>query len=479
VSRAPLTLARLSLAMVLATISLGCTSTVQVQDQLVGKMRVGDYPGAIEIVESEKDGAFDGKNRLLYYFERGMLLQLDGDYAESNRAFENAKHVGDELYTESVSDIGASFLSNDYVLDYAGENFERTLVHLFSALNYLMLREPDSALVEIRQVGEYLRKLQVDSTNENVYQEDAFARYLAALVYESGGELDAAFVGYKKAAVAYQSYGTDYSVARPPSLFSNAGRVAQHLGAWAQDDLRELGSDGRWRSLPSGAGEVYVLHFNGLSPIKDQNKFSIPFSTAWPLALAFQAGAPGGNGTNINRAIAFSSSISGFDVVSVAFPRFVNRPYAIALMRPRADAALEISNPELVEDVGAIAEKDLADRIVRIRAKTIARAAFKYALQKGAEIAAQNSSSEYGDPLRLATQITGNIARYATEQADKRVWSTLPDQIWMSSVVLPAGSHDITIDFLNDRGVVVESRVVSGVQVSDGSRQFVIVRTVR
>jgi hypothetical protein len=49
----------------------------------------------------------------------------------------------------------------------------------------------------------------------------------------------------------------------------------------------------------------------------------------------------------------------------------------------------------------------------------------------------------------------------------------------MSSVVLPAGSHDITIDFLNDRGVVVESRVVSGVQVSDGSRQFVIVRTVR
>jgi hypothetical protein len=148
-------------------------------------------------------------------------------------------------------------------------------------------------------------------------------------------------------------------------------------------------------------------------------------------------------------------------------------------MRPQADAAFEVSDPELVEDIGAIAEKDLADRIVRIRTKTIARAAIKYALQKGAEIAAKESSDEYGELLSLATQITGNIARYASEQADKRVWSTLPDQIWMSSVVLPAGSHDLTIDFLNERGVVVESRIVPGIQVSDGSRQFVIVRTVR
>ncbi len=463
----------------LVIVASGCASTRKVQQEIVDKMRVGDYPGAIELVEAEKDGAFDGKNRLLYYFERGMLLHLDGYYAESNVAFENAKRVGDELYTESVSNIGVSFLSNDYALDYAGENFERTLVHLFSALNYLLLREPDSALVEIRQVGEYLRKLQVDSPNENVYQEDAFARYLSALVYESRGEIDAAFVDYKKAAVAYQDYGADYEVTRPTSLLPNAERVARRLGHWAEDDLRDLGSDGDWRGLPSGAGEVYVLHYNGLSPIKDQDKFSIPFSRAWPLALAFQAGTAGHDRANVNRAIALSSSISGFDVISVAFPKFVERQYTIASMRPRADAALDISDPELVEDIGAIAEKDLADRIVRIRTKTIARAAFKYVLQKGAEIAAQKSSSEYGDLLSLATQITGNIVRYASEQADKRVWSTLPDQIWMSSMVLPTGSHDLTIDFLNAQGTIVETRILSGIQVSDGSRQFVIVRTVR
>ena len=463
---------------VLFAFVVGCGSTGKVQQQLGEKMLLGDYPGALAVVEDQKTKSFDGKNRLLYFLERGMLLHVHGQYAKSNIAFEEAKRIADTFYTKSLTNEGFSLMSNDYALDYAGENFERTLIHLFAALNYVLLEESDSALVEIRQVGDYLRKLQVDSTNENVYQEDAFARYLSALLYESGGELDSAFVDYKKAAAAYRAYGSDYAVAEPSSLRRNAERVASRLGAWAQEDLRSEGEDVPPRFLPEGAGEIIILHYNGLLPIKGQDKYTIPFSRAWPLAVAFQAAAQTGDRADVNRAIAFSSQIAGADVVAVAFPKFVDRPYSIARMRPNASDALEISRPELVEDIGAIAEKDLADRIVRIRTRVIARAAIKYALQKGAEIAAKESSSEYGDLLSLATQITGNIARYASEQADKRMWATLPDKIWMASVVLPAGAHDLSVDFLNDQGVAIESRIIPEVQVSDGSRQFIIVRTV-
>ena len=111
--------------------------------------------------------------------------------------------------------------------------------------------------------------------------------------------------------------------------------------------------------------------------------------------------------------------------------------------------------------------------------KRLIRAAIKYALQKGAETAVRQGGGEYGSLLAVATQITGNVARYASEQADKRVWSTLPDQIWMSSVVLPEGTHDLTVDFLNAQGRVVESCSITGIQVSPGSRQFIIVRTVK
>lgn len=470
---------RVTLMIVLTAIGVGCASTGKVQQQLAEKMRSGDYSGALRLVEEQKSKAFKDENRLLYFLERGMLLHIDGQFMESNAAFEEAKQIGDALYTKSLSDLGFSLMSNDYALDYAGENFERTLIHLFAALNYVQLGEIDSALVEVRQVGNYLRKLQIDSTNENVYQEDAFARYLSALLYESGGELDSAFVDYKKAAVAYRSYRSAYAVKEPVSLMPNAERVASQLGQWAQNDLRDLGGGAPPRIFPEGAGEIIVLHYNGLSPIKGQDRYTIPFSEAWLLAIAFQGAARTGDRVNINRAIAISSQIAGVDVVSVAFPKFVDRPYTIVRMRPNVKGALEISRPELVEDIGAIAVKDLEDRIIRIRTKTIARAAIKYALQKGAEVAVREAGGEYASLFGVATQIAGNIARFASEQADKRVWSTLPDQIWMSSIVLPEGEHDLTVDFLNTQETVVESHSILGVQVFAGSRQFIIVRTVK
>ena len=466
---------------VLIAATAGCASTGRVQQQLEAQMKLGDYPTAIQTVETEREGAYRGKNRLLYYLERGMLLHLSGQYAESNVAFETAKQVGNDLYAASISGTGLSLMTNDYALDYAGENFERTLVHLFSALNYELQGERDSALVEIRQVGDYLRKLQIDSTNDNAYQEDAFARYLGALFYELVGEYDAALVDYKKALEGYALYASQFSVTRPPSLFPNAERVAGRLGRWASDDLSDLGSPGVVREIPPGHGEIVVLHYNGLAPIKGQDVIVLPFSEAWAIAVALQGVGDGDAQAQIARATTYVSILSGADVVPVAFPKYVARPYLIAAMEPRIAGATQITGPELVEDIGAIAEKDLEDRRARIYAKAVARAAIKYAIQKGAEEAARQASN--GDQnqalLVSGTQILGTLGRFATEQADKRVWSTLPDEIWMTSMVVPAGRHDLEVDFVTAQALLVESQSVPGIEVPAGGRRFVILRTVK
>ena len=467
----------LTLSFVLSAL-LGCASTGRVQLELQQQMVLGDYPMAIQLVEDEKEKSFGGKNRLLYYLERAMLLHVDGQNAESNVAFEEAKRLGREFYTESLSGQGLSLMTNDYSLDYAGENFERTLIHLFAAMNYSQLGDSDAALVETRQVGEYLRKLQIDTTNENVYQEDAFARYIAAMLYEASGEYNSALVSYKKAIAAYGVYGTQFSVPQPASLFGNAERIAGRLGSWAQEDLAGLGSLGMAREIPSGSGELVILHYNGLAPIKDQTRITIPFSDAWLLVLALQAVTDDEANNQIGQATAFVGSIKGVDVVSVAFPKYVDRPYTIATLEPRIASAALILGPELVEDIGAIAEKDLEDRKARIYAKSVARAAIKYAIQKGAQMAAEQAGGDYGALLSVGTQIVGNIARYASEQADKRVWSTLPDKITMTSVILPAGTHDVDLDFLTAQSMLVESRSFSQVAVPDGGRRFLIVRTV-
>ena len=67
-------LPRLALSVVLSVL-LGCASTGRVQLELQQKMVLGDYPMAIQLVEDEKEKSFGGKNRLLYYLERAMLLR--------------------------------------------------------------------------------------------------------------------------------------------------------------------------------------------------------------------------------------------------------------------------------------------------------------------------------------------------------------------------------------------------------------------
>lgn len=460
---------------------VGCASTSRVQEQLASEMIRGDYPAAIETVEAQRDRAYRGKNRLLYFLERGMLLQVDGRFAESNAAFESAKRVADQLYATSITGTGISFMTNDYALDYVGENFERTLIHLFSALNYEQLGDVESALVEIRQMEDGLRKLQVDAGGSNAYQDDAFARYLGALFYEQGREDDASFVDFRKAVGAYGAYADRFSVTRPPSLLPNAGRVARRLGSWAEEDLIEIGWDGSVREIPDGHGELVLLHYNGLVPVKDQTMIVLPFDEAWAIVLALQIASDDRGREQIAQATTFVSAIEGVDVVPVAFPKYVSRPYAIDSMAPRVAGAASVVGPELVEDIGAIAEKDLEDRKARIYAKSVARAAIKFAIQKGAEEAARQASS--GDQnqafLVAGTQLLGTLGRFATERADERVWSTLPDEIWMTSMVLPAGRHDVEVDFLSAQSTIVESRTIPGVDVPAGGRRFLILRTVR
>jgi hypothetical protein len=255
--------------------------------------------------------------------------------------------------------------------------------------------------------------------------------------------------------------------------------VAAHLGPWARADLASLGSTGEIREIPPGSGELILLHYNGLSPIKGQTRITIPFSEAWPFVLALQAVADAEAREQIGQATTVIGSVHGVDIVSVALPTFIPRPYSIARMKPRVDAAHEVAGPELVEDIGAIAEKDLEDRKGRIYAKAVARAAIKFAIQKGVEAAARGADDEYGALLSVGTQIVGNIARYASEQADQRLWSTLPDQIWMSSMILPAGLHDLEVDFVTARSEVVETRSIANVEILPGRRRFLVLRTVR
>jgi hypothetical protein len=116
--------------------------------------------------EHEKD--YGANQELLFLLDSAMIHMRCGNYEKSNEYFHRAEYLTDYLWTRSFTKETLSFLVNDYTIPYAGEEFEKALINLFSAINYVKLQQYDDALVEIRRLDLHLRALNAKYDKENV-----------------------------------------------------------------------------------------------------------------------------------------------------------------------------------------------------------------------------------------------------------------------------------------------------------------------
>jgi hypothetical protein len=431
-----------------------------------------DFSQAAALVEKSKEVHYGPKNALLYYLDLGMLQHLEGKYKESNEAFEKAKRLALELFTKSVTTEASTFLVSDNLRPYNGEDFERALIHVFSALNYVFLGQGEEALVEARQVDFLLTKLKTDHGHKNVYTEDAFVRYLAGMIYENQGELNDAYISYWKSLETYDIYKKNYGVTAPTALLQDALRTAQALGF--RDEAARIQK--QWGGtapgpLPRGAGEVVVLHYGGLPPRKVDSFFEIGFMAGWGYVDAVQP--RGQEEEQVEQARTIAKSILADEVVRMAFPKYERTPYTIRSLDVRTAESPTTHAAQLAEDVGAIAIKSLQDRVGRIRAKTIARAVVKFTLSQ--KLAAKVQEKKGEGAAWLAKKLL-QVASTATELSDKRCWQTVPDRINVARVTLPAGDHNLILTFRDANGGAVSTKEIK-VKVAAGKKSFAVVHT--
>lgn len=448
---------------------VGCASTLTLRELNSYILKNEFAPAAAQIEKQKK--SYGDKNALLYYLDRGMLLHLAGQYADSNQALETAKKVARDLYTKSVTAHLSTFLVNDLMTPYYGEDFERAFIHIFSAINYAALGDGEAALVECRQLDSFFRALPFDGQRA-AYQDDAFARYLAGLLYEDRGEINDAFISYMKSLAAYDAYGTFYKTAHPPQLVQDALRTAKRLGF--SDKAAEIQK--RWGPVavaapaPSDTGEVVLLHYSGLGPEKVDSFFEISVYNGWPYVE--QVNTKSQDDTSVEQARSVMRSLAADKMIRVAFPKYHRN--AVRVKTVEVESGSTTVHGVLVEDVGAIAVRNLDDRVVRTRSRAIARAVVKYLLsQQAGDVVEKNSNENWGFLVKTILQ----AASAATEVADKRSWRTLPDHIAMARLSLPAGDHALTLRFLDDRGTPLETRTVPVVKVTPGRKTVLITRT--
>ena len=198
---------------------------------------------AIRLMEESRD-EYGTNGRLLFLLDSGMVHLQCGRYASAQEYFHEAERTADRLWTESISQNVASLLVNDYMMAYPGEDYERAMIHLMSAIGYLQMGAPDEALVEARRLDTLLTVYNTKYVEKNVYKEDAFGRYLSGMLREDDNALDEAFIDYLLAARAYKDYEAAYGTRRPRSLEEDLLRLGNAVDRTAEA-LEVLGATGR------------------------------------------------------------------------------------------------------------------------------------------------------------------------------------------------------------------------------------------
>jgi hypothetical protein len=416
------------------------------------EMARGDYAAARSLVEKGDE------NDVLYLMEKGLVSYYAGLYNESNDAFERADVLAEDLYTKSLSREAAALLTSDLVLKYAGTEMERVMIDFYMALNYLDLGLPDDALVECRKINE---KLALYGAGGQDDYHDAFLQYITGVMYEWGGELNDALVSYRAARHDYPDFSGRYGVAAPPSLRCDLVRAAKALGVSvpemeedageeygtgddrAADD--EAGHRGECGVHPEGAatqGQVVLILELGFIAHKDEVVVHIPIlEDERDRAEAYDK----------DFFMTLGNRVSGYDVggrevayiLSIAIPYYV-RTEPLARVGRLSVGRMETETTK-AEDLSAIATTSLDQRMPRILAKTAARAVMKYLAKKGAE-------EKWGKLPGALVDVVGS----ATEHADTRSWLTLPSEIHLARLSLPAGTYEASLELLDRTGETVE-----------------------
>lgn len=410
-----------------------------------------DYDSAYKLVKKNK-GTYAERNAVLYYMDEGIISHFAGRYKESNRSFSKAESIMEELYTKSISKQVASFLISDNTVPYRGEDFERAMVNLFMALNYVGLGKWEDAVVEGRKVDSKLNLInsQYEEGKGNVYKEDGFIRFLMGALYELEGEINDAFISYRKAEAVYRTeYLPNYGIS-PPTILVEDLLTSAHAMDF-HEEMAEIKKEYPNVTFIDSArkkemAEVYFIHYNGLAPEKVEKRFLVPMP-------------------------------DGF-VVKIAYPKFVKRSYRIShgeitLMNLGSGRSYRFPTV-LMEDIASIAVLNLENRINRIKAKAIARATTKYLASKGLSKVAEK---EGGKLLGFVVQVSASIASVATEQADVRQWRLLPAEIRVGRSVIPPGEYRGRIRFVGSGGSVISSREIAPFSVKKGEERFFIYRT--
>lgn len=376
----------------------------------------------------------EGRDRLLMLMERGRARQLAGayqessaDYLEAIRHFELLEDKATVTVTGSLAQAGA-VLTNDNVIPYDGESFERVILHQLDAFNRLATGEFDFVGVNVRNAAYRLdreierhekemkevhdaRQKHADLpqvSDQPAYQsnlaaatalaatlansfQNAYVYYFAGVWYERQQEWGNAYIAYKRALEL-----------RPGSAMIRGD--AARMGARNGIDAAELAALGGPPPAAAAGTEVIIFAEEDFICPKDAFYVPIPIFTG-----------------------------NGLIMIPISLPY-----YRVSAEQPAPVQVFDgtgrlLQSSDLLCDFRALAVKALQEQMPAILVRQAVRAT-----AKGLAVAAARRADSWAG---LAAQAYTLIS----EQADTRSWLLLPRYAHVLRFRLPPGKHSLTL----------------------------------
>jgi hypothetical protein len=452
---------------VTAGLLVGCSTYAQKSTRFRSHADRGDVAGALEDVRKEAGDDPD----VLSLLQEGLLAYYVGEYPASVSAFDSAAFKIDDQFTKSISNEALAFLSNDQSRPYDGYPGEQALLHVYAALAYLADGNRRAALVEARAASSQLELLEQVRENRETYTRDAFAEWIAAMLYAEDDDANSCLVSCRRALSAYEEAAEAWGQPLPSGFIDDYARWATRFGfpqerIEIEEKYGERG-DGAQR-LRRDEGEVVLLFESGWVDHLVEQRIAFPilegdrYDNHDEFAVVLtQRGPQGVYVVPHGRKVAYW--------LDVAWPVLAETPATLVQARVTVDSLSATTEP--VHDVSAIFRVTFDEGSGTRALRTITRA-----LAKWATVEAIDDDEDTG---RQIASFIANIFAAGTEVADTRSWTMLPDRIHIAQLRLPEGTHDVTVQILDARGRIGQTLEFDDVKVIGGSRTVLHHRSFR
>ena len=421
--------ARLTIVLLLAL--AGCSTHAQ----HVELAREHFYSGRLEMAASAFDESIPRSKGSVdvVHLDKSIVLLADGNPTESERLLRDVRDRFDHLEQNSLTEKAASMFTDDTRLAYAGDDYEKVLIRAMLAISNLMRDGSDAEAYSLQVVDKQQQIIQAAAieNEENpkaAYKQVAFGPYLRGILREE------THANYDDAAHSFETV-----VSWQPDF------------AAGQQDL-ERAVHGRHSER--GNGVVYVFTLVGRGPHKIEVA-EVPSSVALLVA---------------DRIIsAVGDQTLPPTIASIKVPKVVASHNIVGSVGIEADGR-PAGKTETITDVTAMAVSQgeaIHDQIVgRAVARRVLKKASIYGVKEFAGVEKHTLAGLGFDALGVVWE--------ATENADTRSWSLLPDKIQVLRLELPAGEHQIALTPLDYNGRPCGQKAAQSVTVADGRNTYVL-----